>query len=90
MTIKDWERNDFEAKFIDFMKTLYEDIYDIKIDKDEERVRIYFRSFSLKVANIACDSPAAMVRDVMRAVENGGYSFCADYPDDVDWSKLDE
>ena len=87
MTLNEWQNSNFEEKLIEIIKECYPDVYDIKIDKEEERVRIYFKSYSLKVASIVSDSKSAVVKDVIRCIEEGEWVFCEDYPQDVDWSR---
>lgn len=85
----DWEENRFEDKFKDLIYACYPDVYEIKIDKQEERLRIYFKSYSLKVTSIWGDSKSALLRDTICCIEEGDWKFSKDYPQDVDWSRLE-
>ena len=86
MRIVEWEEDGFEAKYKEFVKACYPDVYDIKIDKEEERIRVYFKSYSMKVASIWGDSRSALMKDTIKCIEEGEWVFCKDYPQDVDWS----
>ena len=90
MTATEWRENDFEFKYKEMIKACYPDIYDIKIDKEEERIRVYFKSHSLKVASIWGDSRSSLLKDTINCIEEGEWVFCKDYPQDVDWSGLEK
>ena len=59
----------FYLKRILSITSQYKDIEDLKISEDLETVEAVFPSGTIKI-NIACDSPTAAVRDILRRIAN--------------------